>query len=201
MINTLKPLATIALIAMGGAAFAQDAEPATDDAAATAETNSEATAEPTVPQPGQVYIKETSGDWEVRCMKAEEGNTDDCQIYQLLTDGDDNAVSEVKMFPLPEGNEVVAGAVIVVPLMTLIPEGVTLTVDGGQPQRYPFEFCNQAGCVSRIGLRAEELNSLKRGNKGTVRLVPAGASEGDEVLLDMSLTGFTAGFEQATAPR
>ena len=144
--------------------------------------------------PGAPYILEEFGDWALRCLKAPEGQNDPCQLYQLLRDADNNAVAEISMFPLPPGGRAAAGATIVVPLETLLTEQLTLSVDDGQARRYPFTFCNAAGCVARVGFTDEEVAQFKRGNSAKLRLVPAAAPE-DVVLLDISLTGFTAGFE------
>ena len=145
-------------------------------------------------QPGMFYTLEVFGDWRIRCIKTPEGEDDPCQLYQLLMDQDGNAVAEVNMFPLPEGSRAAAGANIVAPLETLLTEQLTLTVDGGQARRYPFTFCNAGGCVARVGFTQAEIDQFKRGNSARIRLVPAGAPD-QEVLLTMSLTGFTAGIE------
>ena len=103
------------------------------------------------------------------------------------------------MFPLPEGGQAAAGATIVAPLETLLTENLTLGIDGAEPKRYPFTFCNRAGCVARVGFTAEELQQFRNGNAAQMSIVPAAAPD-QRVELTISLSGFTAGFEQATAP-
>jgi len=145
-------------------------------------------------QVGQPYIREEHGDWALRCLKAAEGDADPCQLYQLLFDASGNSVAEISLFPLPDGGRAAAGATIVVPLETLLTQQLTLSVDGGEARRYPYTFCNAAGCVARVGFTSAELDQFKRGNAATLRMVPAAAP--DEVVeLTVSLTGFTAGFE------
>lgn len=147
------------------------------------------------PQVGQPYIREPLfGDWAHRCLKAEEGQSDPCQLYQLLRDENDNPVAEISLFPLAPGGRAAAGATIVAPLETLLTQQLTLQVDGGEARRYPFTFCNAAGCVSRVGFTAEEIALFKRGNAATLRMVPAASPDG-EVLLTISLSGFTAGYD------
>lgn len=151
------------------------------------------------PQPGETYIRETFGAWGQRCLRAAEG-PDPCQLYQLLNDADGNPVAEISIFPLPEGGEATAGATIVTPLETLLTEDLTLSVDGAATRRYPFTFCNAAGCVARVGFTAEEVQQFRAGNQATIRLVPAAAPD-QEVVLTISLSGFTAGFDaQQTQP-
>ncbi len=145
------------------------------------------------PAVGEAYSRETFGDWSMRCLKAPEG-PDPCQLYQLLFDGEGNAVAEISMFPLPPGSRAAAGATIVAPLETLLTEQVVLTVDGGTAKTYPFTFCNAGGCVSRVGFTAEDVAAFKAGSAAMLRIVPAAAPD-QVVELKISLAGFTAGFD------
>lgn len=154
--------------------------------------------EPVGPQVGQVYVAQTFGDWAQRCIKAPEGQTDSCTLYQLLTDENDAPVAEFSLTRLPDGSRAVAGATIVAPLETLLTRQLTLSVDDGQARQYPFSFCNAGGCVARLGLTQEEIDQFKRGAEGQLRLVPAASPE-TVISLPISLTGFTAGYDN-TAP-
>ncbi len=149
--------------------------------------------------PGQPYVRDQSGDWSYRCLKAPEGQEDPCQLYQLLQDAEGNDVAEFSIFPLVDSGRAAAGATIVAPLETLLTQQLTLAVDGGNARRYPFTFCNTAGCVSRVGFTQDEVNQFKRGAKATLRMVPAAAPD-QEVVLEVSLTGFTAGFDGLQNP-
>jgi invasion protein IalB len=144
---------------------------------------------------GQPYVRGESGDWAFRCLKAEEGSVDPCQLYQLLADSSGNSVAEVSIFPLSGSGRAAAGATIVAPLETLLTQQLTLSVDGGAARRYPFTFCNTAGCVSRVGFTDEEVAQFKRGNTATITMVPAAAPD-EQVELTVSLSGFTAGFDE-----
>jgi len=144
------------------------------------------------PQLGQPYTKEVVGAWEMRCIKTEE-EVDPCQMYQLLADSEGNPVSEVSLFRLPEGGKAVAGATIVVPLETALPNQLTISVDGAKARRYPFAFCNPVGCYVRLGLTSQDINAFKKGNQATVTIVPALAPD-QKVQLGLSLEGFTAGY-------
>ena len=148
------------------------------------------------PQVGQTYIGEKNGDWEMRCIRAEEGE-DPCQMYQLMTDSEGTPVAEISIFRLPEGGRAVAGATIIVPLETSLPQQLTMRVDAGQARRYPFAFCNTVGCYSRVGLVQEEVNAFRRGNAATVTIVPALAPD-QKVELKLSLSGFTASYDKTS---
>lgn len=150
-----------------------------------------------VPVVGQPFTKEIVGDWEMRCIKAAEGEEDPCQMYQLMDDGEGTPVAEFSLFRLPDGSKAKAGATIVVPLETSLPQQLTVTVDGGNARRYPYSFCNPVGCYARIGLTDADIATFKRGNAAKIIIVPALAQD-QKVELDLSLSGFTAAFDQVS---
>lgn len=145
------------------------------------------------PEVGQTYVQSTHGDWQLRCVRTAD-DKDPCQLYQLLEDDQGNSVAEISVFPLPEGQEAAAGATVITPLETLLTADLRIAVDAAQPKRYPFAFCSAVGCFARIGFRADEVESFKRGAKGTVTIVPAAAPDAT-VALTLSLSGFTAGWD------
>lgn len=142
------------------------------------------------------YVGATHGDWELVCMRAEEGE-DPCQMYQLLRDADGNATAEITMFPLPPGQDAAAGATILTPLETLLTAQLVMQVDNGAAKRYPFTFCTAIGCISRVGFTAAEIDAFRGGARATWTLVPVAAPDQD-VSLTMSLIGFTAAFADLT---
>lgn len=212
----IKSLSVAAILAMGAPVLAQDGtEPATTEGAAT-ETAQPAPAENATEaadgslsmgtevtegelKPGQPYIQEKQGDWEIKCLNNPDGD-DPCQMYQLLSDEQGNSVAKVSMGKLPAGGQAVVGATVVAPLETLLTQQLTISVDGGQTRRYPFRFCAQPGCVANIGFTAGEVASFKKGAKATVTIVHA-AAPGQKVNLNMSLTGFTAAFDTLVTPQ
>ncbi len=107
------------------------------------------------------------------------------------------SVAEFNLFQLPQDGQIIAGANIVVPLETFLPDGLTLAVDGENAREYPFRFCNRAGCVARIGLTPDEVAEMQAGAAGSMRIVPAAAPD-TEVVLTISLTGFTAAYAAIT---
>ena len=142
---------------------------------------------------GETYVAETHGDWEIRCVRAEEGQPEPCQMYQLLRDQNGGPVAEFNIFDLPDEGQVVAGATIVTPLDTLLQPGIRLRVDDGPWSEYPFAFCQPVGCFARLGLTETNVADLRAGGDATVALVPLPAPD-QLVQLSASLTGFTAAF-------
>jgi invasion protein IalB len=146
---------------------------------------------------GSSYTEATFDAWLQRCVRTEDG-ADPCQLYQLLKDGEGNAVAEITMFGLPAGGEAAAGATAIVPLGTLLTEGLLLSVDQGEPKRYPFAWCSEIGCVARIGLTAAEVDAFRKGSAATMTIVPVMAPE-EKVSLTISLAGFTKGLAAVDA--
>lgn len=146
---------------------------------------------------GEAYLAANFELWEQRCEKTEDGK-DPCQLFQLLKDADGNSVAEFSIFALPDGGKAAAGATIVAPLETLLTANINISIDGGKGKLYPFTFCTQIGCVARVGFTAEEIAQFKKGAKATMTIVPAAAPD-QKVALDISLKGFTAGYDAVAA--
>ncbi len=191
------PAATTPAAPAEPAPSAEDAPEAQPDAVPGLDMGEPVDGASAEPQLGQPYIREEFGDWSLRCLRTE-SEADPCQLYQLLLDEEGNAVAEISLFPLPEGAQAIAGAEIVAPLMTLLTEELTLSVDDTAARRYPFSYCNPAGCVARVGFTAEEIEQLRRGAAGQLSIVPAVAPD-ETVTLNISLSGFTAGYEATEA--
>ena len=148
------------------------------------------------PQMGQPYTAEKVGSWERRCVRTEPDQTDDpCQLYQLLEDDLGNAVSEITLFKLDTGGQAVAGATIIVPLETLLTEQLKLRVDERPARIYPFSFCTSVGCIARIGLTINDIDSFKRGAGARLSLVPVAAPD-QLVILKMPLDGFSVSYSK-----
>ena len=106
------------------------------------------TGEPVELAEGGVYLAETHGDWEIRCIKTD-AVANPCQMHQLLYDQQGNSVAEVNVFYVGE-DDVPAGATVVTPLETLLTQALTVQVDDGTPRRYPFELV-LAGSAASCG--------------------------------------------------
>ena len=148
------------------------------------------------------FVKESHGAWEIRCLRLPDGR-ERCQMYQRLNQADGNPIAEINLFALAPGQAAAAGAVIVTPLETLLTAQMAMNIDGAAGKRYPFSWCTDAGCVSRIGFTEDELIQLKSGIQATVTIVPV-ATPDKPVDLPVSLQGFTAGFnamQAANAPQ
>ena len=201
------------MISMGSALWAQSESTAGDGNEAAAEetqgegttsSNAEIESQLSLGQDadaadglGKPYTKEVNGAWELRCLKTETPEQDPCQMYQLLDDGQGAPVAEFSLFRLPGEGKAKAGATVIVPLETALPNQLTVQIDGGQAKRYPYAFCNQLGCYSRIGLTQEDVAAFKRGREAVLTIIPALAPD-QQVKLTMSLEGFTASYDKVS---
>jgi len=140
---------------------------------------------------GEFYLRETHGDWQVRCVRTDR-ETDPCRMLQNLEGEEGNAV--FSLFHLPEGGTAVAGATVAVPLMTLLTEQLGIAVDGGVAKRYEFSWCDPEGCYARVGFTQEDIDAFKSGAEATVSLVWA-VEPDRRIPVPMSLIGFTAAFD------
>ncbi len=154
-------------------------------------------AAPAQPQKPEVMeiVKDTFGDWQVRC--APDGNQ--CFMYQLALDAGKNPVAEVSILKLAGNTDAEAGVTVVTPLGTLLPNGVVVQIDTGEQRQYPFAWCSQVGCFSRFGLTKPAVDAMKRGKAGKITLVSITRPEAP-VVLNLSLSGFTAAFESLQPP-
>lgn len=206
-----KTLGLIMAMALAIPAAAQQSSEASGDAAAETTTEAPAAGAETqagtetgaqseaAPESGEVglgqtYVAETFGDWQLRCIRTEDGS-DPCQIYQLIPEKKTNKpFAEIAIIALPGGAEAVAGATVTVPLETLLPQMLNMTVDKGQTKRYPYNYCTEIGCVARLGLTTDDMAAFRKGNVATITVIPAPAPT-EQVSVDISLKGFTAAFD------
>lgn len=210
MLKSLTPITLAAVLAMAAPLAAQEAASDATEAQDSTEQNAQteqgeqsgSTADNLLdlgqpvedgPKLGQRYSKETHGDWELACVKTE-GETDPCSLLQILTGPEGNPIAEVSLFRIDqEGGQAVAGATVIVPLETLLPAALTISVDGAPAKRYNYSFCNPMGCVAQIGLTQGDIDAFKKGQKAVLSLRPAPAPD-QVVEMDLSLKGFTAGY-------
>jgi invasion protein IalB len=139
----------------------------------------------------EAVVKATHGDWEVRCVEAS-GN---CVMTQRVPGESDNTLYVVEVVRLPENPNAVAGMRVRAPMGVLLPRGLQVQVDGGEAVQAPFVFCVQDVCVAEIVLREQDLDVFRRGAVAKLTVYAAQAPDAPQQG-DMSLIGFTAGFEE-----
>ena len=192
MIRKLVPFNVAAAALLCGTAFAQESTPQ-PEAGAEAEVGSDLDLGESGPRVGEQYVKEQTGEWNISCIKTE-GEDDPCAMVQILNNQQGDPIAEVSIGKLPEGGAAVAWANVVVPLETLLQAQLAMSIDGAPRKLYNYHHCIPVGCVAQLGLTQGDIDAMKSGQKAVLSLVPARLP--DQVLnMDMSLSGFTAGFD------
>lgn len=146
---------------------------------------------------GDDPLRETHGDWSVRCV-----NDTACYMEQTLRNQEGAPVLAMRVQKLSgvatsDGRQVDASALIVAPLGVFLPEGLRLDVDGTVIGAEPFLECQPSGCISNPALTSEIVGRLKGGAVANfrMRLMRADQPSGVVVTAPISLTGFTAAFD------
>lgn len=167
-------------------------EAETGDAAPAAASPAPSPTSTAIPENLQV---ETHGAWETRCNT----ETGACFMYHLARDTGGNPVAEFTLIDLPEGGEADAGATVITPLGTLLTDGLVMQIDSSEARQYAFNWCDRSGCYARFGLAPGEIAAMKRGAAARIQLRSVSAPD-QPVLLEISLTGFTAAFDALPDP-
>ena len=150
------------------------------------------------PQKTEPYIKERFGNWSLKCIKTE-NSIERCEANQIIFNQKQQPVAEISIIKLPKGQIAAAAATIIVPLETILSEGLILAIQESEPKQYQFKFCNSLGCYSQIGLTDDEVEALKRKEKASIFLKHI--SSGDQqIVIPMSLDGFTKIFSNVIQP-
>ena len=150
------------------------------------------------PQKIEPYIKERFENWTLKCIKPM-NSTERCEANQIIFNQKQQPVAEISIIKLPKGQIAAAAATIIVPLETILSEGLILAIQELEPKKYQFKFCNSLGCYSQIGLTDDEVEALKRKEKASIFLKHI--SSGDQqIVIPMSLDGFTKTFSNVIQP-
>ena len=150
------------------------------------------------PQKTEPYIKERFENWTLKCIKPM-NSIERCEANQIIFNQKQQPVAEISIIKLPKGQVAAAAATIIVPLETILSEGLVLAIQELEPKKYQFKFCNSLGCYSQIGLTDDEVEALKRKEKASIFLKHI-SSGNQQIVLPMSLDGFTKTFSNVTQP-
>lgn len=126
--------------------------------------------------------------WTVRCTKVESGAQKRCEMVQMVREGDGGRELLLMAVGYPPG-ETRLLAWLVLPLGVLLPPGLGLKVDEGEPARLPIQYCEPTGCLAPWAPTEAELSKLKAGQK---LVVIVHDRNGKQFGLLVSLKGFTA---------
>jgi len=148
----------------------------------------------TMREPGEIYLAGNKGDWNVRCITGNPGEIDKCEMQQLLFLNKNTPVADISIFKLPEGERAIAAANVMVPLETLLTKKLRFAFSEGSVKEFPYSFCNQNGCLVRMGLLEEDIKAMKKGSSSKLSITHISSPEAS-INLSLSLNGFTAAFD------
>ena len=148
----------------------------------------------TLREPGEVYLAGNKGDWNVRCITGNPGENDRCEIQQLLFLNENTPIAHISIFKLSDGEVAVAAANVMVPLETLLTKKFRFAFSEKLVKEFQYSFCNQDGCLVRMGLLEEDISAMKKGSSSKLSITHISRPE-SSINLDLSLSGFTAAFD------
>jgi invasion protein IalB len=150
-------------------------------------------AQDTTQQPGET-VKDTFGAWEVVCSTAK---PDQCRMRQIGQTADGKKALIVHIGKLvdaktKDGKPIPAAVRITTPLGSILRAGIKIQIDGTEPQTGSFEVCIPNGCIVSDAISDEYLSRLK---SGTIMKMTFNVLQQGEVIVDISLAGFTKAFK------
>ena len=148
----------------------------------------------TLRKPGEIYLAGNKGDWNVRCVTGNPGEIDKCEIQQLIFLNENTPIADISIFKLPKGEMAIAAANVMVPLETLLTKKFRFAFSKETVKEFPYSFCNQNGCLVRMGLLEEDIEALRKGKSSELAITHI-SSPDSSIELNLSLDGFTAAFD------
>jgi invasion protein IalB len=139
----------------------------------------------------QGVVKNTFGDWQLRCETPAGAKSEQCAIVQNVAAEDRPNVSLV-IIVLKTADGKSRLLRVVAPLGVLLPSGLGLKIDQTDIGRAGFVRCLTTGCVAEVVMEDTLVTQMKGGQTATF-IVFQTPEEG--VGIPVSLNGFAAGFD------
>lgn len=132
-------------------------------------------------------------DWSARCETPKDTEKERCFIFQrLVTRKDDAYIPVLHVLVGYITADSRPGLFATVPLGVSLPQGLKLSVDGGDAVSFGYSHCNNQGCLGALALSEELIAKMKAGQQALITF-HSGAQQ--PVTISVSLQGFTAGFK------
>jgi len=125
--------------------------------------------------------------WGKQCGKRPDGN-DLCVVQQFISGQPGNRQLLLVQFGY-NGAQNKPRLILSAPLGSLLPGGISLSIDGKKPLTVPFETCTAGGCLSIIDMDGTALEQFRKGKVLTVRYF---AGEQNPLELPVKLDGLDA---------
>ncbi|MCP5152257.1 MAG: invasion associated locus B family protein [Ectothiorhodospiraceae bacterium] len=141
---------------------------------------------------GGAASAKTFKDWVHTCEKIEGFGQEQCYIFQnIALKKTGKRLLHFAVGYVGEGDAKRPAAVITLPLGVLLPPGLALRIDEGEPIRFVYQQCMPDGCRGVLPLEPATISSLKAGKQARITFYDQTQRE---LGVPVSLIGFTAGF-------
>ncbi len=144
-----------------------------------------------VPAAAQGTVKNTFGDWQLRCETPAGARAEQCALVQNVAAEDRPNVTLV-IIVLKTADQKSRLLRVVAPLGVLLPSGLGLRIDQADIGRAGFVRCLATGCVAEVVMDDNLINQMKTGQMSTF-IVFQTPEEG--IGIPVSLNGFAAGYD------
>lgn len=136
-------------------------------------------------------VKNTFGDWQMRCETPAGAKTEQCAMVQSVQAEDKPNVSLVVIvLKTADGRSRLLR--VIAPLGVLLPSGLGLKIDTTDVGRAGFVRCLPSGCIAEVVMDDELLGKLRNGQAATF-IVFQTPEEG--IGIPVSLNGFGKAYE------
>jgi invasion protein IalB len=143
------------------------------------------------PALSQGVVKNTFGDWQLRCETPAGAKNEQCALVQSVAAEDrPNVTLLVIILKTADGKSRLLR--VVAPLGVLLPAGLGLKIDQNDVGRAGFVRCLTTGCVAEVVMEDALVEQLRKGQTATF-IVFQTPEEG--IGIPVSLKGFGPGFE------
>jgi invasion protein IalB len=142
------------------------------------------------PIQGEVPVRSTHGDWQVRCDTPAGAQSEQCVLMQFVTAEDRENVG-LTVIVLKTADKQSRIMRVLAPLGVLLPSGLGLRIDDNDMGRAGFVRCLPNGCVAEVILEDQLLSQLQNGATATFIIFQT-PEEG--IGIPISLDGFGPGY-------
>jgi invasion protein IalB len=139
----------------------------------------------------QGVVKNTFGDWQMRCETPAGARAEQCALVQNVAAEDRPSITLlVIVLKTADGKSRLLR--VVAPLGVLLPSGLGLRIDDADIGRAGFVRCLNSGCVAEVVMEPNLVEQFKKGQQATF-IVFQTPEEG--IGIPVTLNGFGAGFD------
>ena len=143
------------------------------------------------PAAAQGQVKESHGDWQIRCDTPPGAKSEQCALVQTVTAEDrPNVGLSIIVLKLADNKNRLLR--ILAPLGVLLPAGLGLRIDDAEIGRAGFVRCLPDGCVAEVVMDENLIGKFRTG-KSAVFIIFQTPEEG--IGIPVSLNGFGPGFD------